>query len=100
MINLFNSPLNRFRTIAFLEGLSFILIFITMVLKYKFDMPKPNYYVGLAHGILFVTYVFLLIQVKIEYQWSWKKSILAFLASLIPFGTFIADKKIFNSNPN
>jgi integral membrane protein len=89
------STLDKFRAIAFLEGCSFILFGITMPLKYMFGIPKPNYFVGMAHGILFITYLIFLVLVVREYQWSFKKTIGAFLASLIPFGTFYADKKIF-----
>jgi integral membrane protein len=45
--------------------------------------------------VLFIVYVVLLASVVIKYKWSFKKAILAFLASFVPFGTFYADKKIF-----
>ena len=54
-MDLFKSPLGRFRILAFMEGLSFLLIlFITMPLKYLYEMPEPNLVVGMAHGVLFV----------------------------------------------
>lgn len=66
-----------------------------MPLKYMMGIPKPNYFVGMAHGVLFISYVLLLALVTIQYKWSLKKAALAFIASLIPFGTFYADKKLF-----
>jgi integral membrane protein len=66
-----------------------------MLLKYKFYLPQPNYVVGLVHGVLFVIYIFLVLQVALLQRWSKLKVFWAFLASLIPFGTFYADKKIF-----
>lgn len=89
------TSLGRFRAVAFLEGLSYLLLGITMILKYSYEMPLPNKIVGMAHGILFVAYVFLLIQVAFELRWKFGKIVLAFVASLIPFGTFYADKKIY-----
>lgn len=86
---------SRFRVVAFLEGCSFLLFAITMPLKYKLDMPKPNYVVGMAHGFLFLLYIVLLIQVAAEYKWSFKKIALSFIASLVPFGTFWAAKKVY-----
>ena len=62
-------------------------------------MPKPNYVVGMAHGLLFILYVLLLLQVAFVYKWGFLKTSLAFLASLIPFGTFYADKKMFSKQP-
>jgi integral membrane protein len=90
------NSLDRFRLIAFLEGCSFLLLGFTMILKYKFAMPQPNYVVGMAHGILFILYVLLLLQVAFQHKWSAGKAALAFCASLIPFGTFYADRKMFS----
>ncbi len=66
-----------------------------MPLKYFFGQPETVRVVGMAHGLLFVLYVLLVIQVKIEYGWSFKKMLLALLASVVPFGTFWADAKLF-----
>lgn len=92
---LLKTAIGRLRIVAFLEGCSFLLLGVTMVLKYKFSMPQPNYIVGLAHGILFVLYVVLLIQVSLLHKWGIIKMFLAFVASLIPFGTFYADRVLF-----
>ena len=92
---LLKTALGRLRIIAFIEGCSYLLLGLTMILKYKFSMPQPNYIVGLAHGILFVIYLFLLLQVSFLHRWNIYKIFMAFLASLIPFGTFYADKVLF-----
>lgn len=90
------TALGRFRLVAFLEGCSYLLIGITMILKYQYAMPQPNYIVGMAHGVLFIIYLVLMLQVGLIYKWNIGKFFLAFLASLIPFGTFYADKKWFS----
>ena len=90
------SALGRLRLIGFAEGTSFLLIlFITMPLRYWAHIREPNLYVGFAHGILFVLYMLVLIQVTIERGWTWKDFALGFVASLIPFGTFYADRVLF-----
>lgn len=94
--HLSSNPLGRLRIVAFLEGFSFLALGFTMVLKYYYDSPKPNYVVGMAHGVLFIIYVFLVLQVAFLYKWNFLKIMLAFVASLIPFGTFYADKKFFS----
>ena len=99
MINiLLKSALGRLRIVAFLEGCSYLLLGVTMILKYKYAMPQPNYVVGLAHGILFVVYVGLVLQVSFIYKWNLLKMFWSFLASLIPFGTFYADKVLFRQS--
>jgi integral membrane protein len=89
-----STSLGRFRVIAFLEGLSYILLlFIAMPLKYLAGIPEFVTHIGMAHGALFVAYILLLIILKFQYDWSLGKCALLFLASLLPFGTFYADKK-------
>ncbi|WP_181956082.1 DUF3817 domain-containing protein [Dyadobacter psychrotolerans] len=96
LFSLLKTSLGRLRIVAVLEGISFlVLLGIAMPLKYMAGIPQAVRIVGMAHGVLFVLYVLLLLQVAIERSWSWKKSILAFIASFIPFGTFYADAKWF-----
>jgi integral membrane protein len=92
---MFKNSLPRFLLVAFLEGCSFLLFAITMPLKYMMGLPKPNYFIGMAHGVLFILYLVLLFLVSYQYKWSVKKIALSFIASLIPFGTFYANKKIY-----
>lgn len=88
--------LGQLRLIAFLEGLSLIiLLFVAMPLKYQFDMPAMVRYVGMAHGLLFVAYVIYVILARTEFKWSWGKTLLAIILSIVPFGTFWADAKLF-----
>ena len=95
---LIKSALGRLRIIAFLEGVSYlILLGIAMPLKYLAGIPEAVRVVGMAHGVLFVLFVILLIQVAVERSWSFKKTFLSFLSSLIPFGTFYADVKWFRA---
>ncbi len=96
MSELIKTLLGRLRIIGFAEGLSFlVLLGIAMPLKYMLGLPETVRVVGMVHGLLFVLYVLLVVQVKIEYGWTFKKMGLALLASLVPFGTFWADVKLF-----
>jgi integral membrane protein len=86
---------NKFRIVALLEGWSFlILLFIAMPVKYLLQYPLLVKYTGWVHGALFVAYVLLLISAAIAANWKFKKVAWAFIASLIPFGTFILDKQL------
>ncbi len=58
-------------------------------------IPEPVRYIGMAHGILFIWYVISVLLVKETYRLSLGQTALALLASLVPFGTFYADNKIF-----
>jgi integral membrane protein len=90
-----NDSLKRFRIVAIAEGWSFlILLFIAMPLKYLFDFPWAVKYTGWVHGILFVAYMITLISVWADKGWKFPKVILAFVVSLIPFGTFRFDRRL------
>ena len=90
-----NSKLGRFRAIALIEAVSYlILLFIAMPLKYMADMPQMVKYTGWLHGVLFVAYGILLLQVWVSYKWSFKKTTLVFVSSLVPFAPFFVDRRL------
>lgn len=90
-------PTERFRLIAWLEGMSYLLLlFVAMPLKYLADMPLMVKYTGWAHGLLFVLYVAFLLEIAFRYKWSFAKLFFGFIASLLPFGPFVFDKKALN----
>jgi integral membrane protein len=93
----FLTSLGRLRLIGFLEGVSLlVLLGIAMPLKYLAGQPEAVRQVGMAHGVLFVAYVLLVIQVAILRRWSFGKALLALAVSVLPFGTFWAEKRLFH----
>ncbi|WP_299780997.1 DUF3817 domain-containing protein [uncultured Formosa sp.] len=91
-----NSLLKTLRIVGFLEGISYILLLgIAVPVKYLLHDPQYVKLLGMPHGILFVTYVVLAILVGTELKWNKKTIGFVLLASIVPFGTFIADKKYF-----
>ena len=87
-----SSAVGRFRAIAFLEGISFlVLLLIAMPLKYAGDNPKPVLYVGWAHGVLYILYAIAGFQAMIARKWPVREAVRGFLASIIPAGTFVYD---------
>lgn len=80
---------------AFLEGISFLLLlFVAMPLKYWAGLPIAVRIVGMVHGVLFLAFVGALFQVALERGWSPRRWGLAFLSSLVPFGTFAFDRSL------
>ena len=83
-----------FRLIAFLEGISYILLlFIAVPIKYLADDPTYVKLLGMPHGVLFMAYIILSIYGKKKYEWNNLEFFIIGTASLIPFGTFYVDKK-------
>jgi integral membrane protein len=91
--------LEKFRKVGIIEGISYlVLLFIAMPLKYWFDMPMATKIIGSAHGVLFIAYCYFLYVSAKEYKFSFMFQITLFIASLIPFATFITDKKLKEYN--
>lgn len=89
------SALRQFVWVARLEGLSFlVLLFVAMPLKYLAAEPGPVRVVGMAHGILFVAYLGVLLRARLELGWSVRRCAVAFVASMVPFGTFWFERRL------
>jgi integral membrane protein len=83
-----------FRKIATAEGISFlILLGIAMPLKYVGNFPMAVTVFGSIHGALFVAFMIFALLVKEKYNKKAGWLVKAFLASIIPFGTFIMDRQ-------
>lgn len=83
-----------FRIVAFLEGLSYImLLFIATPVKYLADDPQYVKLLGMPHGILFMLYIILAFMLKQENNWFKENFKMVLLASIIPFGTFHLEYK-------
>lgn len=96
----FPGTMGKFRLIGIMEGISYlILLLVAMPLKYLAGQPNAVKYFGWAHGVLFVLFGFFLIKVWIKYKWNFGKTTGAFIASLLPFGTFVLDKNLKKEYP-
>jgi integral membrane protein len=89
--------LSWFRRVAIAEGISFlVLLLIAMPLKYFAHLPIAVTIAGSIHGLLFVTFIVLALEYKSEAGKNFKWFAYAFLASILPFGTFVLDKNLRN----
>ena len=83
-----------FRIFAFLEGVSYILLlFIATPIKYLSGNPEYVKLLGMPHGLLFIVYIILAFMLKKDMTWNNKTFGLVLLAAIIPFGTFVVDRK-------
>ena len=86
---------NILRLAAIVEGLSLLtLLFIAMPLKYYFDNTEIVPVVGMTHGILFIVFLALSMFVSQRKAWSDGFWAMLVLSSIIPFATFVMDRKL------
>lgn len=92
------TPLGRLRLLAFLEGISLlVLIGIAVPFKYYLHDASLVKAIGPLHGMLFLLFVINTISLGVAQHWSFKAlTWKVLLACIIPFGTFYIDWKILS----
>lgn len=83
--------LSQLRFLAIAEGISYLLLGITMIFKYGYEILWPNLVVGMSHGVLFIAYCVWVLLVSRSHSWKTYQTLLALIASLIPVATFIVE---------
>lgn len=87
--------LRRLLLVGIAEGISFLfLLGVAMPLKHAAGQPLFVKYGGWAHGLLFILFLMTIFQAWADRAISFKQAVLAFIASLLPFGPFILDRKL------
>lgn len=90
-----------FKTVAILEGISYLALFANMLLI------KPNnpelyhqllYPIGMTHGILFIGYLLLAFVIRKSQNWNLTNLGIVLLASLLPFATFYIERKFIKND--
>jgi integral membrane protein len=96
MINILTTKLGRLRLLAFLEGISLlVLLGIAVPLKYIYADPSIVKLMGPVHGVLFLLFLLNTLSVGVEQEWKFRTTTMkVLLACLVPFGTFYIDYTI------
>jgi integral membrane protein len=84
--------LKTFRVVALTEATSFLLLLIATAIKYAADAPIGVSILGPIHGLLFVGYVLIALNLKDEQGWSGKETGYILLGAVIPFGGYAVDR--------
>jgi integral membrane protein len=96
----FNS-IYSLRILGNIEGISYLLLLgVAMPMKYFFGFPMAVKIVGMAHGVLFIAYCLLLALQMRANKWNLLFGIYLFVATLIPFGTFVTDRRLAKISAN
>ena len=78
-----------------IEGVSYLLLLgVAMPLKHFAGLPLAVKIAGWAHGLLFVGFVLVLVLAMVRARLSFAHAGSAFVASLLPFGPFVIDRRL------
>ena len=93
---LFDFMIKLFRIIAFLEGLSYLLLlFIAMPIKYIHEDAFYVKLLGMPHGILFLLYIVFIFFLRFSNGRIKLHFFKCIIASVVPFGTLYLDRMLF-----
>ena len=85
-----------FKFIAIAEGISYLVLFFNMLVVKRLNLELYKlllYPIGMAHGLLFMSYVTVAFLIWKNQKWAIKVFLIVQLGSLIPFGTFYVENK-------
>jgi integral membrane protein len=92
---LLRTAVGRLRVIAFVEGVSYLLLLgVAMPLKYFAGVPGPVKAVGWAHGVLFVLYILSAAEATVARRWRPAMVLAVLAAAFVPLGTFLLDARL------
>ena len=87
-------PLLRYRVLAYITGVALLCLTAAFILKYAFDAPGMMSWAGVTHGVCYMVYLVLAVDLALKARWSIKGTILVLLAGTIPFLSFVAERSV------
>ncbi|MFD3511142.1 DUF3817 domain-containing protein [Nocardia sp. NPDC058666] len=90
------TALTRYRVLAWITGVWLLVLTGELIYKYlilddKNEAPAWFFYIGQAHGVFYMVYLALTIDLAIKVRWQPKRTVLTALAGTIPFLSFYAE---------
>ena len=81
-----------FRITALAEATSFLALLVATYFKHAQDAPGGVQILGPLHGLLFVSYVLLALNLAPRDGWNGRTTLLVLLGAVLPFGGFVVDR--------
>jgi len=82
-----------FRVVAVAEAISWLALIVATVVKYAADAPLGVHILGPIHGVLFLAYVVLALEVRRRRQWDGRTLLIVLAESIVPGGGFLAARR-------
>ena len=84
--------LRNFRYVALIEATTFLLLLMASYLKHVNDQPLGVSILGPIHGVLFIAYVVMALNLREQQEWSVRTTLLILLGAVVPFGGYVVDR--------
>jgi integral membrane protein len=80
--------------IAYLVGVGLLLLTAATILDWFFDQPRYVAIIGPVHGVLYMIYLALTVDLALKGRWSWPGTILVMAMGTVPFLSFVAERAV------
>ncbi len=84
--------IKTFRYVALAEATSFLILIVASVIKRTNDAPVGVEIMGPIHGLLFLAYVVVAVNVRPVARWTGQQTLLVLIGAVLPFGGFVVDR--------
>jgi integral membrane protein len=91
-----SGALGRYRVMAYVVGVGLLALCTAMILNYGFDQRQYTKIVGPVHGFLYIVYFLATVDLALKTRASVKSTVLVLLAGMVPFVSFIAERRVTN----
>lgn len=88
-----------FRGVAFVEAVTYLLLLAAVVVYRVLDGPDFKGVLGPVHGIAFLVYLVLVLQIRDGQGWGFWRTVGVVLAGAVPFGGFWAGSHLDDNEP-
>jgi integral membrane protein len=82
-----------FRVVAVAEAISWLLLIVATIVKYSADAPLGVHVMGPIHGVLFLGYVGLALELRRRLAWDRRTALVVLVDAIIPGGGFLAARR-------
>jgi integral membrane protein len=69
-------PLLRYRVLAYATGIALLCLTAAFILKYAADSPGMMSWAGVTHGVFYMVYLVLAVDLALKARWSIKGTVL------------------------
>ncbi len=80
--------------VAYFEAISYLLLLVAVVVYRVLEGPDAVGVLGPIHGIAFLVYLGLALQIRTDQGWGLRTTIVVILASAVPLGGFWAGRHL------
>lgn len=87
---------SKFRLVAVLEAVTYLALLAAVVLYRVLDGPDFIGFLGPVHGIVFLVYLVLVLQIRESQGWSLVQTIVVIVAAAVPFGGFAVERRMLD----